>query len=340
MQAAEFRDLVATQVRELEAASSDEEPTLLTLMDGGDPVRVKMSIPVCGKALVWLVECLPEGLDIIPVDVPLAKCYDVFSLESLPSLSSWGARDARGLCALRAELKQAFLAHQKRLIATHYNSKVSFNFDAVKHLADLECLVDSDLAHLVFPLFEPGAVIDARLLAVRVHVTIPCSLSSAARAEVALRVPARLKLTATYKPAPLSLDSLLGDYLPTLQSSLQVGWAKRQEFVAALRSHAAVVELDSMDFSRVVVLVKSAPEGTVAGKSKAVVRLLDMSITLDFPDKSPLLMLREFQSARAWSLDPSLYRYSPRWTAQRMGEELLKHALDQSAAPPAAWAAH
>jgi len=331
-------NLIRSQLREVEACEGvtvgDVEET-----PGGDGTRFRLGIGHCGETLLWLVECLPGGIDITPLDarMPLPDAFDLFTLEAVPSLATWTAERSDGIVNLCRELRGVFSRHHRRLAEDHPNKKVPLSLDAVKHHDRLECLVTVSAVHLRFPLFGPAAAIsDPRLLPIMIHAKIPCGphgTDGGATAEVALAgVPGNMRLTGTLQPAPWDLDLSLWDYLPRVASSVATGTAKRREFLQALAQSFSALEVDGADWSQAVLLVKSR-----APKSK-VVRLLSFNLGLHFPEQPPLMKLLEFQGSRTWPLAPQAYRYSPRWTVHRMAEELLSHALDESNVP-AAWTA-
>ena len=81
------------------------------------------------------------------------------------------------------------------------------------------------------------------------------------------------------------------------------------------------MEYDPIDFAALTLMVK------VKRGKQVILRFVEFSFTLEFPEKPPQITIHEFGSAaRSWKLDPVLYRYSPRWDASRMGEELFNHA--------------
>lgn len=126
---------------------------------------------------------------------------------------------------------------------------------------------------------------------------------------------------------PPSFDltaSTLWDFIPPLQLFVQTAWMKRKEFIEAF-SMFNVLEYDAIDYSRICVLVKAK-----SGKAK-ILRLLELELPIEFPEKPPIMTLSEFGGQRNWKFDPSLYRYSPRWTAHRISEELFQHALTGNA---------
>ena len=148
---------------------------------------------------------------------------------------------------------------------------------------------------------------------------------SAAVADVKLVLPRHLnmRLTSSYRPNPWNLDDSLWDYLPSVQEYIRNAWTKRKELAEALATTYSVLEYDAMDYSAVHLMAKQK-----VGK-QAVVRLVEFTFTLDFPEKPPLMTIHEFPGSRSWKLDPVLYRYSPRWTVHRMGEELFPRAHAQ-----------
>lgn len=137
-----------------------------------------------------------------------------------------------------------------------------------------------------------------------------------------------MPLTGSHQAPLWDMSRTLWDYLPPIQLFVQNAWRKRRELVEALVAAFSVLEFDSSDYSRAVLLAK-AP-----GQSK-VLRLVDFAFGMEYPEKPPVLTIVEFQGPQAWRLDPLLYRYSPRWSAHRQGVELMQHART---ANPIAWA--
>jgi len=129
-----------------------------------------------------------------------------------------------------------------------------------------------------------------------------------------------MHLTGSHQAPRWDLSSTLWDYLPPVQLFVQNAWNKRREMVEALAGAFSMLEFDALDYSRAVVAAR-AP-----GKSK-VIRLVDFTFGMDFPEKPPVLTILEFQGPLSWRLDPLLYRYSPRWSALRQVDELMQHAL-------------
>lgn len=120
----------------------------------------------------------------------------------------------------------------------------------------------------------------------------------------------------------------LWDYLPPLSLRVQLAWTKRKDFINAMSDRLSVIETDLLDFSRISVLIK-----TKSGKSKTI-RILEVSLSIDFPEKPPSMTISSLSGgASTWVLDPAAYRYSPRWDAKRMCDELYQHALSS----PIAW---
>lgn len=162
--------------------------------------------------------------------------------------------------------------------------------------------------------------------------------------DVEINLPKQMLLSASYKPARWDLSVSLWDYLPALQLAIQSAWLKRKEFLEALVATFSVLEYDPIDFSRAFVMVKSK-----TAKSK-IARVIEFKLSMEFPEKAPDMTIHEMQGTQTWVLDPGittytshafflftgsvllspsvivLYRYSPRWTSHRMGEELIQHA--------------
>jgi len=59
------------------------------------------------------------------------------------------------------------------------------------------------------------------------------------------------------------------------------------------------------------------------------VRIIELSLSAGFPDTPPTMFIHDNLSSKHWELDPDAYRYSPRWDADRMSEELFNHACKQ-----------
>jgi len=151
--------------------------------------------------------------------------------------------------------------------------------------------------------------------------------------DVAFVVPRSMRLTGSHVAPRWDLSLTLWDYLPPIQLFLQHAWSKRKELVEVFVHDFSVLEFDVLDYSRAVLLVAAK-----APKSK-VLRLVDFAFSMEYPEKPPVITIVEFQGGQAWRLDPLLYRYSPRWSAHRQGEELMQHALTANQiawAPPAA----
>lgn len=85
----------------------------------------------------------------------------------------------------------------------------------------------------------------------------------------------------------------------------------------------SVLEYDAADYSSLLMMVK------VKRGKQSLVRLVEFTFSFEFPEKPPTLSVHEFGTAKTWQLDPILYRYSPRWDVNRMGDELHQHACSQ-----------
>ena len=354
MSTANFHTQVELQLARL-SAEVDEATVSDRRVDEATVSEVlNLEVAYCGLLLRWALCCFQTGADLIPVNVELAPpedVYDVFALTSMPAVQAWGPSNPVGLCEIVAEIRGTLSAHHRQKIEAHPNRGVAFNFDAIKHRDGLECCVrqrrrmpsaasiagpgvSTDCAEVVldFPLFEPTAELDPRLLKIRISMRVPTPAEgsrSAAGADVKWVLPRHLnmRLTSSYRPNPWNLDDSLWDYLPSVQEYIRNAWTKRKELAEALATTYSVLEYDAMDYSAVHLMAKQK-----VGK-QAVVRLVEFTFTLDFPEKPPLMTIHEFPGSRSWKLDPVLYRYSPRWTVHRMGEELFTHALTHSQVP-------
>jgi len=235
-----------------------------------------------------------------------------------------------GLAQLAGEISEVFATHQRQLIETHANQRVSFNFDAVKELPGVDCFVErsgahDEVVHLRFPLFGPNSLSSEAPLGAlgKMVVCIEMLPTGSTSADVSL-LGEQLGLSSSYIPPRWSLDMSLWDYLPPIQERLRMGWMKRKEMCTeALVASSSVLEFETMDFSWACVLAKSPNVKQAKGNA----RLIKFHFSLDFPETPPRMTIVEFQGAGEWKLDPVLYRYSPRWTTLRMAQELLMHAL-------------
>lgn len=344
MPAGDFHALVDAQVALLgsrgDDAVSERRKTSAT------SALLELKVQYCGVVLRWEVCCFEAGIDLVPVDVGLASqedAYEVFALASMPAVQAWLPSNPKGLVDVAADIRGTFSAHQRQTIEKHPNRAIAFNFDAIKHRDGLECCVrqraqaatatTTSTTEVVFdfPLFDPAPELDARLLPIRICIRVPAEGSSGGGgtlADVKLVLPRHvtMRLTGAYLPKPWNLDGSLWDYLPAVQEYVRNAWAKRKELTQALVATYNVLEYDAVDYSAVHLMAKQKLE------KQPVVRLLEFSFTLDFPEKAPQMTIHEFAGSRVWKLDTALYRYSPRWTAHRMGEELFVHALAHSQA--------
>ena len=81
--------------------------------------------------------------------------------------------------------------------------------------------------------------------------------------------------------------------------------------------------MDSEDYSRIHILLKRKTDAA------AYLSILTVEFGKAFPAEPPQMSVRAFTDGGARSLDPRLYRYSPRWDAERMAAELHDHAWGQ-----------
>ncbi len=107
-----FKSKVLLQLEELEHSAVAEEHS---------GVNFELSLPYCGRSLVFFVTCFQRGLDVTPVDVglPSGVCFDVFTIGNCPCLSTWSPNMQKGLQALADQLTCAMLEYQTKLVENH-----------------------------------------------------------------------------------------------------------------------------------------------------------------------------------------------------------------------------
>jgi hypothetical protein len=294
---------------------------------------IELEVTICDQKQRFVMYCFQSGIDLVPVHVNDEDVYDKFDLESMPALCSWDPSDLYGLCNVIAAIREASTSFYRRGIETNTN------FDAIRQKIGLEVCVqprasgkmkDMDIC-LNFPLFEKNDGTDSRLLPIRMMIRAPNAAPNIRHvvADVTLILPFNheMRLTGTYSPKQWELSESLYNYLPAVQGYIRNSWSKRKELVESLVATYNVLEYDNIDFSTINLLAKQK-----RGKH-SILRIVELSFKLDFPEKPPQITIHEFSGSGTWKLDPALYRYSPRWTAHRMGEELLVYALTYSNGP-------
>jgi hypothetical protein len=310
------------QIFELEIAVKGSIVTALEVESLGcevDEVLLTVTFPFVDIQPSFLVHASLVELDVSPlepgsrlIDTP----YSVLTVECIKSIQTWQIEDKDGLVRLVLELREALRWHHRRLIEKHSSSIVRFSYDAIKQSEFVEArLTDSGAIMVVVPLFQGSADILSQIMLL---ITIPAHefLSDAV---VTLILPPQFLLTSSYCPPCWDLRTSLFDFLPTVQLAIQTNWLKRREFYLALAALFPVVDHDAFDYAKVILLAK---------KAKKHIRLVEFTVGVDFPEIPPSIKISEFHGPESSSkLDPSLFRYSPRWPPQRMAEELFQHAL-------------
>mmetsp|Transcript_91839 Transcript_91839/g.183008 ORF Transcript_91839/g.183008 Transcript_91839/m.183008 type:complete len:347 (-) Transcript_91839:167-1207(-) len=327
-----FLALVNNQVEHLQLKNRAGDVFVLNRVTIiSDVERMDLSLAYCGTNLVFEIECCPQGIDITPISTGgVEDAYSVFSLESIPVMKTWAPQDTNGLDMLATQIRESFSAFQRKLLeGPSVDQRISFNYDAIKRCPTQEGRVDHLGVHFRFPLFE--STDDERLSQIKVHVRIPCEVEGNADVSVLID-PVAMSVTSSIVPPPwdIARESLF-DYLPSLQALIRNGFSQRKHFVEALSASRSMLEYDSSDFSKAVVLAKCK-----SAKSKAF-RLLVFELSHGFPTVPPSMTLFDFTGSKYFKLDPILYRYSPRWEPSRMADELFQHALmNQQAWEPVA----
>lgn len=318
-------------------------------------------VAYCQRELRFKFSCLAsdEGpvLDVFPIDcgVDEDQLYDVFATAEITS--AWTFDDTDALARTVDLLMECFVAHQRALVDALGEAVPSLKptLEAVGAHDEVQVFVvphgtghdavpcrgteahgdtsapggwavRASEVHLVLPLCAGGgAELEApelEALNMQVHATIRHDHATGHSAtQVDLLVPKALTLSRTFRCPEWRLGAApLQEHARTVAHGIVTPWVRRKQLCEALVATYSAVEYDPVDFSRVHTMIK-----VKAGK-QPVLRLLEFAFSLDFPDKPPQLIVHDTQSGRATKLDPALYRFSPRWTPHRMGEELYNHA--------------
>jgi hypothetical protein len=288
-------------------------------------VSLDLHIQFCGTTLSFTVQCLPQGLDCVPIQsggISMEKKYNIFDAKCIPSMETWSPEKVNGLMVLANELSQLFSTYQHSQLEHHENKMVSFNFDALRDLQSFQGRIDDEGVRFFFNLFDGCTdVVDNHLQAVRVQMCIP---SNGGEAAVSLHAE-NMPITTGVLPPSLDLRSTsLFEYIPALQNLIQSKFLKRKEFITTLLSARCRIEYDMSDFSKASILLKD-----ISGKSK-VLRIAAFAFDHDFPSTPPEMSLLDLSGPSIVNLDPKLYRYSPRWSCSRMVDELLRNALGEN----------
>lgn len=287
-----------------------------------------------------------------PPDVVFAK-RSFLALRDLETLRQWDASDARQLLRLVLELRHVYQQRQAAVLAELGDARVQFEFQTVRQIAGVECLLDHERgeARLVVPvelsreavehLLQPGEgrVADMRLDARFVLGRLDAR-GQPAPPTLALLAPPSWRALAPEHQLPQWLpDSSLVPYLQALQAQINGVVARERASLQARRELVSALSKQLGPPLEVELPGCSAASFAVQTGRKPDTVLVRVLLGRVYPAAAPVLELQSVQYL-SHTGDPLQRRvaqveHSPQWppaeTAARL-RALLKSVLPVFAA--------
>ena len=275
---------------------------------------------------------LPDGDESPYASYELAACF--------PSLCGGGGATA---AAVAGEASEAFHGRQTAK-AAEAGGRLAADVAALRSAgALLGVVVDvaRRRAELVASLCRPADAGDAFSDAARALNDAPTlaltyDLAADGREGRFLALPRAAMPLTCEALAPLPAD--LGDAPADAAREALVGsWRRRRNLCRSFLKRYVVVDVDCLDYGSCHLLLNLKVD------KRLFLCVLSVHFDAAFPAKPPQLSLREFldDGKGPRQLPREAYKYSPRWDAQRMSQELHDHAVRQiqalfEGAPPPA----
>lgn len=133
------------------------------------------------------------------------------------------------------------------------------------------------------------------------------------------------------------------EWLERLRRFLGDAWQKRREILRVLGATYGLLEYDADDMGHVLLLTRVKRRQQEPGRPPLQQSfVLSVSFGADFPASPPSMSVSDLSrgtTPHTVHLDRAHYRYSPRWDAKRMAQELYEHAIAAILADASLWPA-
>ncbi|XP_062229841.1 uncharacterized protein LOC133927399 [Phragmites australis] len=264
-------------------------------------------------------------------------------------LARWDCRDPGGLLALVEELRELYIAYQKKRVAEVDDARLTFELSTVLSKEGIEvCMVPPtdrpDEVKFAVPLLDldfaklvPGC---PWRLPQKIHLQV---IFPICRRVTSVPSAPRLKLISTadlkslfsvedVKLPPWLNGMCLAEYLPSLEENLKM---QIVEASASIGSRRRFIEALAPTFGRPLEADPTfCRRATVLSISGIFTFLVHFAIPLQFPKQQPVLTLQSCQHCKADGLpimSPPMngYPWSPRWDPTEMVERIYDFVTDE-----------
>mmetsp|Transcript_6879 Transcript_6879/g.9624 ORF Transcript_6879/g.9624 Transcript_6879/m.9624 type:complete len:380 (-) Transcript_6879:49-1188(-) len=130
------------------------------------------------------------------------------------------------------------------------------------------------------------------------------------------------------------------NFLDACREKLLTPWRRRKELAQEIQKKYVLVDLDTIDFSRLTIILNIVQPPTPDFRKRLLgLFVVTFRFAVDFPEKPPTMSIRDFSanntvggqiSSKDTLLDRIHYKYSPRWQVERMAQELVDHAAQSA----------
>uniref|UniRef100_A0A5B7B9N6 BRISC and BRCA1-A complex member 2 n=1 Tax=Davidia involucrata TaxID=16924 RepID=A0A5B7B9N6_DAVIN len=265
------------------------------------------------------------------------------------SLSDWNSKDHTRLLSLILELRDLYMAYQRKRVGEVDDDRLKFEISTVISRKGIEMYMSSGVEKLEevkfgVPLLEMDInkmVIGCTWLheqKIYLQVIFPVGRKySSAPSAPRLKLVASPELKALFSIEDLRLppwldEMCMAEYLPTLEEMLESQIVEAVSFIEVRRKFiVALAPLFGRPVEADPVFCRKA---TFLASSGVFTFLVHFSLPLQFPKQQPVLMLQSsqhFNSHSAPIKSPLLtnYPWSPRWETSEMVERIFDFLVEE-----------